>query len=119
MAAQEIAEECHLEIKASELVDLTELAYGGRFNGMVPSAGGCDEFIRLFYYKTRMEEEELASLQNRLTGLLDHGEVIRLSLVQLNNLWQATPDAKALSALALYRSLHEAGKLEQYFHDGE
>ena len=31
-------------------MDLTDLAYGNRWRGMIPSAGGCDEFIRLYMF---------------------------------------------------------------------
>lgn len=49
---QEMKEETGLELEASALVDMTELVYGskpGMPPGLVPSAGGCDEFIRLFW----------------------------------------------------------------------
>eukprot|EP01047_Picozoa_sp_COSAG01_P019207 COSAG01_NODE_1061_length_11887_cov_151.517557_13_plen_207_part_00 len=46
VAAEEIEEECDIVIEESELVDMTELAHGDRWRGMVPSGGGCDEFIR-------------------------------------------------------------------------
>jgi hypothetical protein len=40
VAAEEIQEECHIVISENELVDLTELAFGDRWRGMIPSAGG-------------------------------------------------------------------------------
>ena len=40
VAAEEIAQECDIEIKEEELIDLTELAYGDTWRGMLPSAGG-------------------------------------------------------------------------------
>lgn len=48
-AAKEMSEETLLEIKESELYDLTALAYGSKYQGMYPSAGGCDEVTSLFY----------------------------------------------------------------------
>ena len=39
VAAEEIAEECNIVISEEELVDLTELAWGDRYKGMLPSAG--------------------------------------------------------------------------------
>jgi ADP-sugar diphosphatase len=69
VAADEIAQECHMEIKADDLVDLTELAYGDRWRGVFPSAGGCDEFIRLYLYRRTVEPNVLRQLEGRLTGV--------------------------------------------------
>jgi hypothetical protein len=38
-------------LKESKLTDLTELAYGDKYEGVYPSVGGSDEFIRLYLYK--------------------------------------------------------------------
>lgn len=80
---------------------------------MIPSAGGCDEFIRLFAFRRAVEPAVLQELQGRLTGLLSEGEHIKLQIIPLNELWHTTPDAKALSALSLFHSLREQGKLPQ------
>lgn len=66
MAAKELEEECGLVIEASELQDLTQLAYGDRFKGMYPSAGGCDEFMRLFVYRKQVTKEKMDELQVRV-----------------------------------------------------
>jgi ADP-sugar diphosphatase len=42
-AAKEMQEETLLDIKSSELFDLSHMAYGDKYKGMYPSAGGCDE----------------------------------------------------------------------------
>ena len=39
---------------AANLVDMTALAYGEKFEGMYPSVGACDEFIRLFLFRRVM-----------------------------------------------------------------
>lgn len=44
-AAKEMNEETLLEIKDTELYDLTYMAYGDKYKGMYPSAGGCDEVL--------------------------------------------------------------------------
>lgn len=110
-AAKELREETGLAIPSSELVDLTGLAYGDAYKGMYPSCGGCDEFLRLFLHRKEMTEEELTALQGKLTGLREEGELITLQVLPLDDLWQATPDAKALSALLLYSKLLAAGKI--------
>ena len=88
-----------------ELLDLTELAYSSRWRGIAPSAGGacerswdsqcrsltqrccpgCDEFIRLFVCRKAISAELMRSLQGRLTGLREEGELIKLEL--LDNLF--------------------------------
>lgn len=47
-------EETLLQIQEEELFDLTELAYQGRFRGMYPSAGGCDEVNLLLVCSTSL-----------------------------------------------------------------
>ena len=113
VAAEEIAEECNIVISEEELVDLTELAWGGKFNGMLPSAGGCDEFIKLFVCRLAVEPAVLSELQGRLTGLLAEGEHIKLQIIPLEDLWKSTPDAKALGALALFDCLRAQGMLPE------
>ena len=111
VAAEEIAEECNIVISEDELVDLTELAYGAEYRGVIPSSGGCDEFLRVFVFRRAVEPAVLSELQGRLTGLLEEGEYIKLQIIQLADMWKTTPDAKALSALALFDSLRAQGDL--------
>lgn len=42
------------------------------------------------------------ALQGQQTGLRDHGELIKVHVVPYDTLWRATPDSKALAAIALY-----------------
>eukprot|EP01043_Picozoa_sp_COSAG02_P015280 COSAG02_NODE_647_length_18944_cov_60.450199_4_plen_964_part_01 len=109
VAAEEIQQECNITIQENELVDLTQLAYGDNFSGVVPSAGGCDEFIKLYMVSRQVDKAVLRELQGRLTGLLSEGEFIKLQIIELSKLWETSPDAKALSALALreYLKLHQ------------
>jgi len=104
VAAKELEEECgiHISEKNNCLVDLTDFAYGDRFRGMYPSAGGCDEFLRLFVYQEEITSEKLESLKGKLTGNRDEGELITLKIVSLADLWKEAPDSKALSALYLF-----------------
>lgn len=86
---------------------MTQLAYGDKWKGVYPSAGGSDEFLRLFVCIKHMEKSEIENLQGRLTGLRDHGESITLKLVSLNEAWKLSPDAKLLSSLMLYQALQD------------
>ena len=72
--------------------------------GVLPSAGGCDEFLRLFVYRTTMPQARLDELQGKL--ILEEGENIALKVRPLNTLWKCS-DAKALCSLALYTNLKE------------
>jgi ADP-sugar diphosphatase len=113
VAAEEIQEECHIVISEDELVDMTELAYGKKWRGMIPSAGGCDEFIKLYIFRRSVERDVINELEGRLTGLPEEGERIKLHLVKLNDLWRSCPDAKALSALTLFHELKREGLIPE------
>eukprot|EP00026_Physarum_polycephalum_P005396 Phypoly_transcript_05430.p1 GENE.Phypoly_transcript_05430~~Phypoly_transcript_05430.p1 ORF type:complete len:358 (+),score=83.96 Phypoly_transcript_05430:799-1872(+) len=105
-AAKEMSEETLLEILDTELYDLTQLAYGNKHKGMYPSAGGCDEFLRLFLYRRYMSKEVMDLLKIAHGGE-GESEIIKLKLVPLEDLWREAPDAKALSALYLYTKFQE------------
>ncbi|KAI8884594.1 hypothetical protein K501DRAFT_79128 [Backusella circina FSU 941] len=72
---------------------------------MYPSAGGSDEFLRLFVCIKEMTDGQIDELQGKLTGLREQGENITLKLVELENAWRYSPDAKLLSSLTLYQAL--------------
>lgn len=36
---------------------MTELAYGDQWRGMIPSAGGCDEFIKLYMFRRSVDRD--------------------------------------------------------------
>ncbi|KAI0405588.1 hypothetical protein F4802DRAFT_176194 [Xylaria palmicola] len=124
-AAREIYEELGIEIPASELVCLSELAAEGEGGGegegeeeglpsaMYPSAGGCDEYIPIYMHERRVPRATLQEWTGKLTGLRDHGEKITLKLVPMRHLWrEGRRDAKALAALALWEGLRREGKLQ-------
>nr|KAJ3421366.1 hypothetical protein HK105_003757 [Polyrhizophydium stewartii] len=111
VAAKELEEECGIRMTAEDLVDLTSFrtldegddeGAGVDETGLFPSAGGCDEFIRLFLCEKRLPLAQIRELEGREAGLRDEGERIRVKLVRLRDLWRSTRDMKALAALALY-----------------
>jgi ADP-sugar diphosphatase len=124
-AAKEIKEETGLNIRADELVDMTERAVNAASEidpdvtveahlqeGVYPSPGGSDEFMPIFYVRKEMAAEEIEGLRGKLTGLRDHGEKITLKIVKLKELWKfGARDAKTLAAIALYEGLKREGKL--------
>lgn len=111
VAVELVRQECGFNINEDEVDDLTDLAYGREFKGVFPSAGGCDEFIKLYMVRREVDKEVLAHLHGRFTGLLAEGEHIKLEIVPLADLWELSADAKALSALVLYDYLKKHLKL--------
>lgn len=111
VAAQELQEECGIHVTERSLIDLTELAYGKRYRGVCPSGGGCDEYLRLMYCPLTVTEEQIRTLQGKLGGLREHGELITLRIVKLNEVWKECCDAKALCALYLLQQLQNAGQI--------
>ena len=119
-AAKEIAEETGLEIPASDLINMTELAIPGASSddqerlqqAVYPSPGGCDEFIPIFLWQKQVPRGQLKEWQGKLTGLRDHGERITLMLCPLDQVWKhGGRDAKVLAGWALYQGLRQEGKI--------
>ena len=93
VAAKEMQEETGIAMTEADLVDLTSLAYGegcvagpggaeaaaagGALHGMYPSVGGCDEFIRIFYFSKVVDKAYLDELQGKVTGCQEEGEIGR------------------------------------------
>lgn len=119
-AAKEIAEETGLEISASDLINMTELAIPGASSdsderlqqAVYPSPGGSDEFIPIFLWQKRVPRSQLKEWQGKLTGLREHGEKITLTLCPLDQVWRhGGRDGKTLAGWALYQGLRQEGKV--------
>jgi len=94
VAVQELEEECGILIRnAEDLVNLTELA--GFEGGLAPSPGGCDERVKFLYLEKRVTPAQLDEMRGRLHGLREHGELITLRVVPLEDVWKSG-DAKAM-----------------------
>jgi len=73
---KEIAEETGLVVpNAAELIDL------GRF---IPSAGGCDESIRLFAWNTELSKEAFDEITRKIHGATEENETIYLHIFEDN-----------------------------------
>ncbi|KAI0201723.1 hypothetical protein F4808DRAFT_459494 [Astrocystis sublimbata] len=126
-AAREIKEELGIEIPASALTCLSDLAAGKEEgedassregeeeclpSNMYPSAGGCDEYIPIYMHERRVPRDTLKHWTGKLTGLREHGEKITLKLVPMRDLWrEGRRDAKALAAVALWEGAKREDKL--------
>jgi ADP-sugar diphosphatase len=114
VAAKELKEETGVSIEEADLIDMTHLAFGDEYPGMYPSCGGSDEFNRLFLYRKEVSAAELADMQGRLHGVASEGEMIKLEVIPLADLWKKSPDAKALGALCLHDKLIAEGKVPPF-----
>lgn len=138
VAAKEIEEELGMVIKQTELTCLTDKVgeikqarnaakeAGGSSSSssdskpdtaksenipfaMYPSAGGCDEYIKIFSHERRVSRSTLHEWEGKYGGLRDEGEMITLKVVPMSDLWlEGAMDSKALAAVALY------GKVKQW-----
>jgi ADP-sugar diphosphatase len=132
VAAKELEEETGIKIGVADLVDLTALAMGfsrdlesggdstneennkatSKMPGVYPSAGGCDEFLRLLLFRKDLPKSEIDNLRGKATGNIAEGECIVLDLVPYNQLWRQCTDMKALSSMILFEKLRDAGELK-------
>ena len=110
VAAKEMEEEMNVKISAADLIDITPkiFKYPGTtrdeaYDGLYPSAGGCDEFMRFFLYVKICSSEEIKRFEGRCTGNLGEGEKIILKIIPLEDIHLHAPDMKALSAYFLYK----------------
>ncbi|KAJ1917998.1 hypothetical protein H4219_002886 [Mycoemilia scoparia] len=122
-AAAEIQEETGITIQQSDMVDLTGLmeshnqsgqptATTLKARGLYPSAGGCDEFVRLFASVKEMDAEQIERLSGKTgLGVAEEGEQISLQLVPMKQLWCSSSDVKTLAALQLHDQLIRCGLL--------
>ncbi|KAK9203605.1 hypothetical protein WN943_013861 [Citrus x changshan-huyou] len=101
-AVREVEEETGIQLKLEDMIDLTAFLYPSTGCKFFPSPGGCDEEISLFLFRGRVDKEIIMQLQGKETGLRDHGELIKVRVVPYRELWRTTPDAKVLTAIALY-----------------
>jgi ADP-sugar diphosphatase len=114
-ASKELEEELGLTVDASQLINLTEWAYNGKFHGMYPSIGGCDEQIAIMLYRTTMTREKLNEIHDKQTGVAEEGEVIRTKIIPLDELIYTVPDAKAMCAYLLYKEYEKFEGMKQRF----
>jgi hypothetical protein len=48
---------------------------------VIPSGGGCDEFIQLFFWKTKVDQSNLEKMKTKIFGAPDENESIRLVFI--------------------------------------
>jgi ADP-sugar diphosphatase len=104
VAAKEIKEETSIQVNTKDLIDMLQVnGYSG--NGLYPSVGGCDEFLKFYLFTAQVSRSGLNQLNVKLTGAIKEGEKIRLKIVPLDRLLHESPDMKTFTALYLYSML--------------
>ena len=93
-AANELREETGFSINKKDLFDMTHAVYGDGWDGVYPSAGGCDEFVVLYCWKHKLSAKELLELDGKITGNSKEGEKITLKIVPLDSMHEHSPDMK-------------------------
>eukprot|EP00298_Acanthocystis_sp_HF-20_P003411 c13770_g1_i1.p1 GENE.c13770_g1_i1~~c13770_g1_i1.p1 ORF type:complete len:328 (+),score=115.09 c13770_g1_i1:35-1018(+) len=108
-AADAIQNNLDICLHGVNVLSLTQLAFGEFHPGLFPSAGGCNEFAHLLFYRhefmTKVEIEKKKRIVEQMNGDL------KIHIVPLADLWKLTPDAKSLSAYSLYSRLEQSGSL--------
>lgn len=110
VAIRELEEECGLHAAPEDLIDMTEIAYGGRFPGVYSSMGLLDESLRLFLWRLSLPHARIAEIEGRLGGEDEH-EQITLRLVPFAGAWRQFPDSKLIASVFLYEQLKAEGKI--------
>lgn len=91
-AARELKEEAGLEISADDLISL---------GSIIPSAGGCDEEVALFFVRVHLPASKILELQGKVMGVDD--EIVHLLIVPIDEVPDNAPtDPKALVAFYRY-----------------
>ncbi|KAG2326474.1 hypothetical protein Bca52824_009202 [Brassica carinata] len=89
-AVREVEEEISIKLKKEDMVDLTAFLHPSTGHQIFPS-------LRL-----QVEQETIRQLQDKETGLREHGEFIKVRLVPYRELWRKTADAKVLVSIGFY-----------------
>jgi len=110
-AAKALKTQIDIQINRNDanLVDMTELAYEDRYNGIYPSCDMFAESSRIFLYHVDVTVEELDRLNEGCS--IDSDDILRLEIIPLHALWRTSPDARALSASSLYAKLADAKQI--------
>lgn len=108
VAVKELQEEADLTILPEDLVHLLQ---------MIPSAGGCDEWIDLFLVFLSAKDSYIQGLIGKKTGELGSDEQITLGIAEFSEFEKMClngrcKDAKAMSAIFAMKSLVEQGRIE-------
>ncbi len=98
--AKEVESICHLSLRQSELINLTQRAYESScvFNstGLCPSLSNCSEFIKILYSRKEITKSELKVMRKRLSQIREEGAAMSLRVVPLEDMWKVSADMKVV-----------------------
>ena len=101
---KEIKEEIGIDVHTTGMQTgnpYTQYNYLEKLGSFIPSGGGCDEQITLFWYQVRMSTVEITRLHGKETGAEDENEFIKVIIEPLSfSTILATGDSKAICAYA-------------------
>jgi len=109
------------EFNISDLQDLTRLAFdkdnrvlSRGYQGIFPSCGGCDEFLRFYCFRKTMKKDTLNELKAKFDlAMREAGKPTELRVISVHDLWRSA-DMKALIAICLYENLLATRKLPDW-----
>ncbi|OIW09832.1 hypothetical protein TanjilG_20539 [Lupinus angustifolius] len=113
-AVREVEEETGIKLSLEDMIDLTAFLDSSTGRRVIPSPGGCDEELSIFLYRGRVDKEIITQLQGKQTGLIEHGELIKVHVVPYKKLWRTTADSKVLMAIALLEMATKEGLLPPF-----
>ncbi|KAL0234394.1 hypothetical protein PCE1_001430 [Barthelona sp. PCE] len=104
VAKKEIEEETTLILDESEFVDLTHM-YSPECQdpGLYCSVGLMDEFLRFFAVEKHVDTATIDRLHGIEAGERHHGELIKVHIVDLDNVPKSTCDMKTIMAYLMYK----------------
>lgn len=97
----EIKEETAIELNYEDIMCMSQ-----QDTGLYPSPGGCNEKITPFLFVATASKRYIDSLNDRCTGVLEEGEVIKVAVRPLDYIWSMN-DMKAVALAGLYKRLCE------------
>eukprot|EP00300_Choanocystis_sp_HF-7_P013460 c18307_g1_i3.p1 GENE.c18307_g1_i3~~c18307_g1_i3.p1 ORF type:complete len:276 (+),score=49.86 c18307_g1_i3:179-1006(+) len=103
-----------LEIRQSDLINMTEHAFGNEYPGIIPCPSYSDEQITLWLCQLKVDSHHELERLRQAVMTDDNDNNVALRVVPLADLWQIAPDGKSLSALIIYHHLKKNGTLLQF-----
>ena len=111
VALSELEEEAQIKAKDSELIDLMDFWYKGKYDGFAGSCGLLDERIRLYAIERCVTREELNAMDGRNQTYTDENEWIRTEVLPYEEAAHQFIDGKNFIALFLYERWLESQKV--------
>jgi len=80
---------------------------------IVPSAGGCDEKIRLYFWETSIEPEHMEEMKSKIFGAVDENESIQLVFIPVENYEEHLITMGDVKAICAHQRAQQMGLLNE------